>query len=141
MVNDDFIRRAFLHIEQYVKILEKRKGITAKRLEEDTELLLLVAHGLQLAVQALIDIGTHILSDIRAEAWEDYADVPQLLRRHKVIPEDLVRPFVEMVRMRNVLAHEYLFLSTEIVANTINNNLDDIMMLVRDYKNYIEAKG
>lgn len=126
MLNHDFINKAYFEVEKNLKLLRKRKGVTAQQLETDTELLWLVAHGLQLTVQALIDIGTHILSEIGSDRWEKYAEIPHLLNRHNVLSDQLAQSFVEMIKTRNVLANEYLFLDAEKIVKVMNNNLDDI---------------
>lgn len=138
MLNGDFIKKAFLEIEKYLKILQKRKGINGEKLKQDTELLLMVAHALQFTIQALTDIGTHILSEIGSERWEDYADIPRYLSMSKIISEKNAEIFVSMVKMRNILAHEYISLDAEKVADVINNRLDGIMTIVLEYKNYFE---
>lgn len=140
MLNGDFIDRAFSRIELYFQILKKRERITSTELKDNHELLLMIAHALQLAVQGLIDVGTHILSEIGSERWEEYADVPRLLTRHKILSENLAETFVEMIKMRNVLAHEYLFLDAEIIAKVLNNNLRDIPSIILGYKAYLEER-
>jgi uncharacterized protein YutE (UPF0331/DUF86 family) len=92
-------------------MLKKRKGINGEKLKQDTELLLMVAHALQFTIQALTDIGTHILSEIGSERWEDYADIPRYLSMSKIISEKNAEIF---------------------------NRLDGIMTIVLEYKNYFE---
>ncbi len=138
MYNGDFITKAFFEIDKNLSILKKKQGVTHQQLESNTELLWILAHGLQLTVQALIDIGTNILSDIGKERWEKYSEIPELLSKHKIISEQLSKSFIEMIKMRNILAHEYIFLDPEKVANVINNNLDDIPKIVQEYRQYLQ---
>ena len=100
----------------------------------------MIAHGLQLTVQALIDIGTHILSEIGSERWETYGEIPQLLERHNVLSLQTAKSFIEMVGMRNVLAHQYLFLDANKVADVLSNNLDDIPRIVSEYQSYLRSR-
>lgn len=138
MYNGDFITKAFFEIDKNLTILKKRQGVTKEQLENETELLWILAHGLQLTVQALIDIGTHILSEIGNERWEKYSEIPELLNKHNIISVTSSKSFIEMVRMRNILAHEYFFLDAEKVANVINNNLDDVPKILYEYRSYLQ---
>ena len=140
MLNNDFLEKAFSEIEHYIQILKKHKGVTAEELQDNTEKLWMISHGLQLTVQALMDIGTHILSEIKSEPWEDYADVPRRLGEHKIISNELAETFIAMVKMRNKLAHEYIFIDTKKVANVVNLYLDDVPNIVIQYQAYLETK-
>lgn len=141
MLNHDFIEKAFSDIDRNLIILRKRQRVTAKQLEQETELLWMVSHGLQLTVQALIDIGTHILSDISTDRWEKYTEIPTLLFKHKIISEKSSKSLIEMIRMRNILAHEYLYLDANKVASVLNNHLDDIPIIVVEYQKYFHNQG
>jgi uncharacterized protein YutE (UPF0331/DUF86 family) len=138
MYNGDFITKAFFEIDKNLTILKKRQGVTKEQIENETELLWILAHGLQLTVQALIDIGTHILSEIGKERWEKYSEIPELLSKHNIISVTSSKSFIEMVRMRNILAHEYFFLDADKVANVINNNLDDVPKILYEYRSYLQ---
>ncbi len=141
MLNHDFIEKAFSDIDRNLSILRKHQSVTIKQLEEQTELLWMVSHGLQLTVQALIDIGTHILSNLTTDRWEKYTDIPDILFKHKIISNKSSKGLIEMIKMRNILAHEYLFLDARKVANVLNNHLDDIPIIVVEYQNYFHNQG
>ncbi|MDI6767488.1 MAG: DUF86 domain-containing protein [Bacteroidota bacterium] len=138
MLNHDFIEKAFSDIDRNLTILRKHRSITVEQLERDTELLWMVSHGLQLTVQALIDIGTHMLSNVATDRWEKYTEIPLLLFEHKIISDKSSKSLIEMIKMRNVLAHEYLFIEASKVANVLNNHLEDIPAIVIEYQSYFQ---
>jgi uncharacterized protein YutE (UPF0331/DUF86 family) len=67
------------------------------------------------AIEACIDVAQHICS---AEGWgppADNGDALRLLGKHSVLSPDLAASMRKAVGFRNVLVHEYIAVSDEIV--------------------------
>ena len=80
---------------------------------------------LQIAVQAVIDIGNHIVADMDLGAPKDYKDIFRLLAENKIVAESLSRKLISMTGLRNVLVHEYLEIDLHLIYEIIKNDLDD----------------
>lgn len=93
------------------------------------------------AIEGCIDIAQHICS---AEGWgppADNGDAMRLLGNHDVLNADLADELRKAVGFRNVLVHEYIQVSDDIVITRLND-LGDIERFVELVAAYItETNG
>ena len=76
---------SFLHDFENLK---KHKNVTLEDVKSDTDLLWILERGLYLLIQNLFDMLAHITSADFSESWDFYADIPDVLAKHKVITEE-----------------------------------------------------
>jgi uncharacterized protein YutE (UPF0331/DUF86 family) len=86
-----------------------------------------VEHTLQLAIQAALDVGSHIVSDERLGEPETSRDVFRLLGRAGYVPADLLGRLEQMAGFRNVVVHLY---QTPHVRDVVENHLGDLLDFV-----------
>ncbi|GGI76258.1 hypothetical protein GCM10007112_11320 [Vulcanisaeta souniana JCM 11219] len=118
-----------------VDTLVSRYGIN--ELLNDYVLLNAVLHMLQVAIQALIDMGSHIMVERGLKAPSTYSEVPIYLSQAGVISGDDSRIFRRMIGFRNVLVHNYSQVSIdvlrEILAKALYKDLLRIAIKLFDY--------
>jgi len=85
----------------------------------------------QVAIQAAIDIGQYLLSNLMIGQPADYADIFVKLGEAGVVPPAFANRLVDMARFRNVLVHLYLEVDTRKVYQYIQNNLGDFEEFAR----------
>jgi uncharacterized protein YutE (UPF0331/DUF86 family) len=73
----------------------------------------LAERGLQLAAQAVFDLGMHLLAGQFNVHPGDYEDVVRLLAAHRVISPDLESRMRGLGGFRNILVHGYLEIDPE----------------------------
>ncbi|GAB4559027.1 MAG: hypothetical protein Kow0047_04590 [Anaerolineae bacterium] len=69
--------------------------------------------GLLEAIQIVIDVSCHLVSEKNLGAPNTYAECIELLRRARLLDDHLADAVSGMVGLRNVLVHEYVSVSTE----------------------------
>jgi uncharacterized protein YutE (UPF0331/DUF86 family) len=84
-----------------------------------------ICHGLQIAIQLVIDIGNHILAGLNENGIEEYVDIIDKIGEKGIIPSDFAARIRPMVGLRNILVHEYARIDIEKVYDVIRNNLND----------------
>jgi uncharacterized protein YutE (UPF0331/DUF86 family) len=89
-----------------------------------------VEHTLLLAIQAALDVGSHVVSDDRLGEPETNRDVFRLLGRAGVLPAELAGRLERMAGFRNVLVHMYQRVDLGIVRDVVENRLDDLLDFV-----------
>ena len=92
----------------------------------------------QLAIQATIDIGEHILAELMTEPPTDYGDVFVKLGEAGVLSSDFADKLVGMARFRNILVHVYLELDLEKLHTFLQEDLDDFEEFARCVTEFIE---
>jgi uncharacterized protein YutE (UPF0331/DUF86 family) len=84
-----------------------------------------VERGLQVAAEAVFDIGNHVLAGGFSSRAPDYASVPGLLARHGVLSEDLEARLKGLAGFRNILVHDYVRVDPARVRQLLATRLGD----------------
>lgn len=131
MVDAQILVVKLKELEKYITELEKLKTTSVEALSKDLNKIWSLEHGLQLSIQIVIDIGNHILADMKESNIETYTDVIDLLGVKKVIPVDFAKRIRAMVGLRNILVHEYVEVDLKQLYSVLQNNLDDFKEFVK----------
>lgn len=81
--------------------------------------------GLQLAAQALFDVGNHVLAGAFSARPKEYANVPPELARRSVISDELAARLAGLAGFRNLLVHDYAEVDPVRVRDLLRTRLDD----------------
>ena len=106
-VRAEVVRKKLLDIGEAVGRLRSWLPVTVERLERDLMLQWAVEHGLQIAAEALFDVGSHILAGEFQESVDEYREIPARLRARAVLSDATVARLAGLAGFRNVLVHEY----------------------------------
>ena len=107
MVDKALIGRKFERAEHYLKQIRLKKdpGITV--FVKDNDLQSIILFNLIQAIQACIDMGSHIISDSEWETPSTQAEIFEILASKKVITKALAQRLIRMAGFRNRIVHEY----------------------------------
>ena len=89
-----------------------------------------VEHTLQIAIQAALDVASHIVSDNRFGEPRTNRELFEILARRGWISESLLETLRRVVGFRNILVHGYEAVDLDIVRGIVENNLDDLLDFV-----------
>ncbi|HVR41760.1 MAG TPA: DUF86 domain-containing protein [Thermoanaerobaculia bacterium] len=92
---------------------------------------------LQAAIQAAIDVATHIVADQRLGEPSAARDLFTILGRRGVIDGPLAERLARMVGFRNILVHEYEDLDLEIVRHIVREDVGDLLAFASAVRNSI----
>lgn len=84
-------------------------------------------HTLQLAIQACLDVSSHIAADERLGEPETYAELFSLLAARGYLPIELATRLRRMAGFRNLLVHNYARVKPEIVASVVTHDVADLL--------------
>jgi uncharacterized protein YutE (UPF0331/DUF86 family) len=85
---------------------------------------------LQIAIQAALDVASHIVSDGRLGEPNTNRELFDLLVTHAWISEELGGRLRDMAGFRNVLVHGYAEVAPRIVRDVVENHLGDLQAFV-----------
>jgi uncharacterized protein YutE (UPF0331/DUF86 family) len=131
MVRPEVIRRRLDQLGRYLDILDHYRGYDLVSFMADPERYGSAERFLQLAIEATLDVGTHIVADENLGTIEQSRDVPQRMREHGYLSEDLEKRWIRMIGFRNVLVHDYLEIDRAIVYRVLVENLGDFAEIRR----------
>ena len=125
MTDPDLIAKKLAFIETCVSQLRRlaRPDLIATDVREER----FVEHTLQLAIQAAMDVASHIVSDERLGEPKTNYDLFDLLRGAGWIDESQRAILRKMAGFRNLVVHGYMAVDLAIVRSIVENNLDDLL--------------
>jgi uncharacterized protein YutE (UPF0331/DUF86 family) len=115
-------------------VAEIRDLADPERIGSDVREEQFVEHTLQIAIQAALDVGSHIVSDQRFGEPGTYREIFELLIRRGWLPDSLSEPLRNMVGLRNILVHGYETVSPAIVRQIVDEHLDDLLAFVSEIR-------
>lgn len=128
MTDPDLIAKKLARIE--TSLAELRRLGDPSRIASDVVQQRFVEHTLQIAIQAALDVASHIVSDERLGEPETNRDLFAHLSRAGYLPEGLLTSLQQMAGFRNVLVHGYDDVDLAIVRRVVEHRLDDLQHLV-----------
>lgn len=128
MVDQDVVSAKLSVIERCLARIADVQGPRRERLEPiDVEDI--TALNLQRAVQAAIDLATHVVADEDYGVPADTAEVFTMLEQRGVLDAELAGRLRKMVGFRNIAVHEYQQLDAAIVQSIVDRHLNDLRAL------------
>lgn len=85
-----------------------------------------VQHYLLLAVETVLDLGSHVVSSEGFEPPGSYADIFRVLRDEGLLDHELAERLMAMARFRNLLVHAYADVDEERVLRILHTSLSDL---------------
>lgn len=123
MVNKAVLAARLERLREYFDILESVQGYDIDRFVRDPFIHGTAERNLHLAIECLLDIGNHVISDRGYPKPETYADIFRILAERGVIPGALYEELAGMAAFRNVLVHDYLRLDRKRVYQILCEKL------------------
>lgn len=121
-----------------MQTLRELQTLTFDQFSQDAVYVSAAERQLQVAIQAAIDIGEHILAEINSVSPADYADVFLKLATVGVIPTKFSHKLAAMARFRNILVHPYLEADIARVHDYLQHNHGDFERYARYVTTFLE---
>ncbi len=137
MVKPEVIRRRLDKLEEYLSYLEQVKTHPKDRFLNETEIWASAERFLQMAIESVNDIASHIISEEQLGNIEQYRDIPVIFYNEKFIDEDLQQKWIRMIGFRNILVHGYTDIDRTEVFKLLHHNLGDIRELTKVFARFL----
>jgi uncharacterized protein YutE (UPF0331/DUF86 family) len=129
VTDPDLVLKKLAVVETCVR--ELRQLARPDALVEDIKEWRFVEHTLQLAIQAALDVASHIVSDDRLGEPRTNRELFTLLESAGWVSRDLSRTLRAMAGFRNVLVHGYDVVDVAVVRDLLENRLGDLELFVQ----------
>jgi uncharacterized protein YutE (UPF0331/DUF86 family) len=129
VTDPDLVLKKLAVIETCVR--ELRQLARPEGLVEDIKERRFVEHTLQLAIQAALDVASHIVSDDRLGEPRTNRELFTLLESAGWVSPELSRTLRAMAGFRNVLVHGYDVVNVAVVRDLLDNRLGDLELFVQ----------
>ena len=125
MVDRDLVRRKLAELAEYVTQVSEYRVLTVARYRADWKTQRIVERTLQMAIEACLDIASHVVADRGLHAPATYAETFEILVRAGLMSPSLGDAMIRMTGFRNVIVHEYTGIDAEIVVRVLHDRLED----------------
>lgn len=132
MTREDLVRKKLGEIESFVAEL-KSLGRPSE-IGRDVVQERFVEHTLQIAIQAMLDVASHIVADDRLGEPRDNAELFSILARHGWIGEESVETLENVVGFRNIVVHGYGDVDMQIVRDVAEHRTGDLLHFVEEIR-------
>lgn len=125
------------HLGGLLEELDSIRAAGHEAYAADRRTRLAAQHGLQLAIQACIDISAHVISELGLRTPDDYRGVFESLCAAGLDPQ-LAQRLAAAAGMRNILVHGYLDVDDEAVWSALGE-LDDLRQFATTVQQIVSA--
>lgn len=137
MVKPEVIRRRLERFREYLRVLQGLQRYDLDAFLQSPERYGSAERFLQLAIEATLDIGSHVVADEHLGSMERSRDIAHRLREHGYIDSATEQRWIEMIGFRNILVHDYLEIDRRIVHETLQHRLGDLEALARRFAQFL----
>jgi uncharacterized protein YutE (UPF0331/DUF86 family) len=127
-------------IEQRLMRLDDLAQTPLEVYQRDVALQDRVERNFEIAIQACLDLGLHLLADVARPTPETNRDVFPAMAREGWIDRALAERLADMAGFRNVLAHGYAALDHSRVHASLND-LPEIRAYLKQLYTHLQATG
>ncbi len=137
MVRVEIIRKRLNKLDEYLSILNKLQIYSLEEFLADPERYGSAERFLHLAIEAVLDMGNHIIADLGLGVVNWYSDIPTIFFEKGYVNSFLKEKWIRMIGFRNTLVHEYIDIDRKIVYKALQNDLDDIEELKKVFAQFL----
>lgn len=132
MVSENIIKKKINAIRHCLMRIQVYQNLSLEEFLADEDARDIVTHNLFIMLQNVIDIATHLISDLGLEEPDFLGEIPEILAKERIIADQLKKPLKAMIGLRNIIAHEYGDLNFSIIYMSIQAELDDVNQFLAD---------
>ena len=120
-------------IKRNLIIIESLEIKTIDNLKEDIKNYYTLSMALFTIFNKLIDIGDDIVSELNIGYINKYTDIPKILSENNIISSQSRNIFIDFIKSRNDIAHEYDEIREEEVFWCFKN-IDKVTIILEEFK-------
>jgi uncharacterized protein YutE (UPF0331/DUF86 family) len=113
-------------LDRYLRLLAEEAKTEAALFINDPRHYGYAERFLQLAIEAVFDIGSHCLAAVGLARPASYGEILPSLVKAQIISESTAVGLTSMAGFRNVLVYDYLAIDHKLVHDFLNSRLESI---------------
>lgn len=139
-LNLSLIERRLGEIRSSVNRLARLAKTPKEVFLSDPDTFAIAEHHLRLSLEAVLDVGRHIIAKKGLGETRDYRGIFVLLGRGGVLPQEFAARIQGMAGYRNRLVHGYAEVTAEEIYEVVTTGLRDFEEFVRYILDYVEQE-
>jgi uncharacterized protein YutE (UPF0331/DUF86 family)/predicted nucleotidyltransferase len=131
-VSREIVEERLYEMNENLKLLGEVKKYPLSDFKSDPFKFKTAERCLHIAVECVLDIGNHIIAEMKWERPKGYGDILEILANRKAIPADFAQRFSPIANLRNILVHAYLSIDHDVLYKNLDNLAD-----FKEFEDYI----
>ena len=137
MISKDVVNAMIDLIDENIRLIEEIRSQDYESFSGSFRDIQAAKHSLQEAIEACLDIGSHIIAERGFRRPEDYREIFKVLEENGIIDNLLSTKLQEMARLRNLLVHRYGEIDIKRIYIIMSEDMKDIQEFVKSILKYI----
>ncbi len=126
LIDRRVINERLAYIDAMLAHLKKYQLLSEQAFRADEQRHHAALYELQTCLEAMTDIGNHLIAAMGFRSPQDRGDIFTILAEESILSTALAERLVTAVGMRNIIVHGYLGILLPLVHRTIQKDLGDI---------------
>jgi len=136
MVDKILFLKKLNSLDYHISRARKFRNLSYEEFQSNEDAKDIVAHNLFVAIQLLIDLMTHIISDEQLGEIAFISDGAEIMHREKIISQEEKEKLIQIIGFRNIIAHQYADVSTEVLDRIMTQDIEDLKQIVHRMTDY-----
>ncbi|MDD1745449.1 MAG: DUF86 domain-containing protein [Candidatus Methanoperedens sp.] len=137
MISKDVVNAMIDLIDENIRLIKEIRSQSYDSFSGSFRDIQAAKHSLQEAIEACLDIGSHIIAEQGFRRPEDYREIFKVLEENGIIDHVLSEKLQEMAQFRNLLVHRYGQIDTRRIYIIMSDDLKDIQEFAKSILKYI----
>lgn len=128
-------------LEEYVRLLSDVSAVDVSEFVADPRIWGSAERFLQLAIEAVFDLGTHFIAGLELQRPTHYSDILPTLRNAGVISRETAGELESLAGFRNLLVHDYTRVDRRRVHALITSRITGLRKFAADIAVFLERRS
>lgn len=141
MIDKSLIKGKIKNIEGYISEMENILVLDTMAILSNTEKIRTLERSFQLAVDAMLDINMHIISELELKSPDDFQSTFRIISsQKKILSEEFAEKIAPVVGLRNKLVHQYEEVKPKFFVEQVKKEYKDFVKyldIINQYLNKI----
>lgn len=135
-MDQELIKERLKMLIEYIHDLEGVQDLTFAEFQSNKMLRRYVERTLHLAIEACLDLGNHIISELGLREPLRNRDIFIVLVESGYLEQDRQEYYVKMAGFRNLIVHDYSKIEPEVVYGVLQKRLSDLRYFAAQVKKH-----
>ncbi|MFQ5819483.1 MAG: DUF86 domain-containing protein [Candidatus Heimdallarchaeota archaeon] len=127
------IKDKFNFGKKYLEAVNRIISFSKEEFMERLDLQLQAERLFEVLSQIILDVCTHIVAHSNVQAPQSYIDCMNRLSELGILPQEKISTFSSLIKMRNLIVHQYGDIDHSILFNALKILLEDF----KEYQTFI----
>jgi len=140
MVDRDKVEGLIRHLRQYLTYLRQLASLAPTEFLADPHAIGSARYYLTVAIEACLDIASHLIASEGLRAPRDYKDTFRVLNEVGILPDELTVTMQSLAGLRNLLVHVYWNVDDSMIHESLQSELGDFESLVSYVLDFLDRQ-